>query len=96
MNLIYQIIDGIGYCQIGQIQRVINSVGGDLNMGEFVEIPLNTRISMRYNELNKKFLKKHGTDDDKYLKDMHDGLKEYLIELKLPQDVMDVWLEPLL
>ncbi len=83
-NFKIQILDGIGYCNVGKFTRIMNVLLG--HMTTKFEKPLNEQLADKIQEIQ-------NSETDKTL--IHDKFKNYMIDKGMAPEEIQVWLEPL-
>jgi Leucine-rich repeat (LRR) protein len=86
-NFKIQIKDGIGYCNVGKVSRIVNTLLGLLDIEEKFEMPINIRLANKIEELKNK----HRTNINAVITDF----KIYMGNLELSPEETEIWLQPL-
>ncbi len=94
LNFNIQILDGIKYCHVGKVSRIINTLLGHLETS--YELPLNTKLSMKIDQLKKTFLTEYHSHSKEYaVTQFISRFQDYMNDLQVSPEEQFIWLEPL-
>ena len=93
-NFRIQVNDGVGYCNVGQVTRIINTLASFTDIIVY-EQPINVRLGNKITEIRKRYKELYEEDSDEFLEKCRIEFEEFMDNLEISPEEKAVWLEPL-
>ena len=93
-NLRIQLLDGVGYCNVGKMTRIVNSLASFTDIVVYDE-PKNVKLGNKISEIKKRYEKLYDPDSKEFADKCAEEFKTFMNDINISPEEQQVWLDPL-